>query len=112
MIAVPRFPMIDDNNLGYHGWRRWRDDPCKRIDNLHWPLHAIGDASCPMHALGTTGQGHRPFEDALAARLADLGVFPEADDASREEAFNTRVHALLDIVTDGLHARAAAEDED
>jgi len=32
---------------------------------MGWPLHAIGDASVPMHVTGTSGWGHRPYEDAV-----------------------------------------------
>jgi hypothetical protein len=31
---------------------------------LAWPLHAIGDATVPMHVTGTSAWGHRPFEDS------------------------------------------------
>jgi hypothetical protein len=32
---------------------------------LGWPLHAIGDAAVPMHAVGASGFGHRPYEDGV-----------------------------------------------
>src|SRR6185436_5920468 len=32
---------------------------------LGWPLHALGDAVAPHHLIGSTGWGHRPFEDAV-----------------------------------------------
>jgi hypothetical protein len=31
---------------------------------LGWPLHAIGDATSPMHVIASPAWGHRPFEDA------------------------------------------------
>jgi hypothetical protein len=57
------FPPVD--NLGYYGWRKWRQDSCKKVERLHWPLHALGDASAPHHVVGATGLGHRPFEDIV-----------------------------------------------
>jgi hypothetical protein len=45
---------------------------------LGWSLHALGDATVPMHVVGTTGFGHRPYEEAFDNRweqlvIADLG---------------------------------------
>src|SRR6185503_11075229 len=40
---------------------------------LRWPLHALGDATVPMHITTTTSWGHRPYEDAINARLSELG---------------------------------------
>jgi len=57
------------DNLGYYGWRRFRDGvPSEnvekhRVSNMAWPLHALGDATVPMHVTGTSSWGHRPFED-------------------------------------------------
>ena len=35
------------------------------IGGMGWPLHAIGDVTVPMHVVGTTGWGHRPWEDFI-----------------------------------------------
>lgn len=57
------------DNLAYYGWRRFRDGVPEeqvekhRVSNMAWPLHAIGDATVPMHVAGTSSWGHRPFED-------------------------------------------------
>jgi hypothetical protein len=57
------------DNLAYYGWRRFRDGvPSEgvekhRVSYMAWPLHAIGDATVPMHVAGTSSWGHRPFED-------------------------------------------------
>jgi hypothetical protein len=59
---VPFTPL---DNLAYHGWTRFSGDSCRHADALHWTLHAFGDAAVPLHALGTTGQGHVPFEQAV-----------------------------------------------
>jgi hypothetical protein len=34
------------------------------VKDLGWPLHAIGDATAPMHVIASPAWGHRPFEDA------------------------------------------------
>jgi hypothetical protein len=53
------------DNLGYFGWRGFRDDPCRNSSLLERPQHAIQDATVPMHIIGSTGSGHRPYEDAV-----------------------------------------------
>ncbi|MBK7859751.1 MAG: hypothetical protein IPJ65_14245 [Archangiaceae bacterium] len=52
------------DNLAYFGWRKFVADPAHSSRWLGWPLHALGDATVPMHVTGTTLWGHRPFEDA------------------------------------------------
>jgi hypothetical protein len=42
---------------------------------LSYPLHALGDAAEPHHATGTTGNGHRPYEDAIDD-LLDAALLP------------------------------------
>ncbi len=57
------------DNLAYYGWRRFRDGVPEegvekhRVSYMAWPLHAIGDATVPMHVAATSSWGHRPFED-------------------------------------------------
>ncbi|MBA2485281.1 MAG: hypothetical protein H0V35_04145 [Nitrospira sp.] len=53
---------------------------------LAWPLHAIGDATVPMHVVGASGWGHRPFEEAVEdawPRLIYLTDRPEQAEESR-----------------------------
>lgn len=68
------------DNLGYYGWKKFRDDATHSAHWLAWPLHALGDATVPMHVAGTTSWGHRPYEDAadrlfpkLVARASAIG---------------------------------------
>ncbi len=56
------------DNLAFYGWRRFREDSTHDAHNLAWPLHALGDATVPMHVSGTSGYGHRPYEDAQEFR--------------------------------------------
>jgi hypothetical protein len=39
---------------------------------LAFALHAIGDATVPMHVAGAFGWGHRPYEDAVALLHPEL----------------------------------------
>lgn len=61
-IAHTPFEPVD--NLGYFGWRIFRDQPDHPLSSLGLPLHALGDATVPMHVTATSAWGHRPFEDA------------------------------------------------
>ena len=61
-IAHTPFEPVD--NLGYYGWRQFRDQADHPLSSLGLPLHALGDATVPMHVAATSAWGHRPFEDA------------------------------------------------
>ena len=61
-IAHIAFEPVD--NLAYYGWRSFRDGVEHPVSSLAWPLHALGDATVPMHVTATSAWGHRPFEDA------------------------------------------------
>lgn len=52
------------DNLGLFGWKEFALAGARKARSLGWPMHAIGDAVAPHHVLGTTGWGHRPFEDS------------------------------------------------
>lgn len=52
------------DNLGFFGWKEFALASTRQAHSLGWPLHALGDAAAPHHVLGTTGWGHRPFEDS------------------------------------------------
>jgi hypothetical protein len=76
------------DNLGFYGWERFRADPLHKASSLAWPLHAIGDATVPMHAAGTSGWGHRPFEDATENKwkaLRFITVAPGLPDPARPD---------------------------
>jgi hypothetical protein len=61
-IGHTQFSPLD--NLALYGWKRFAESEFLYDRDLGWPLHAIGDAVAPHHVAGTTGWGHRPFEDA------------------------------------------------
>jgi hypothetical protein len=56
------------DNLGMFGYdeARAKKGTSREAYRIGWPLHAIGDASVPMHAVGASGYGHRPYEDCVA----------------------------------------------
>jgi len=62
--TVAHMPFEPVDNLAEYGWRRFFDSPDHAISNLAWPLHAIGDATVPMHVVATSAWGHRPYEDS------------------------------------------------
>lgn len=55
------------DNLGMFGYveSKAARGTTKEAYRLGWPLHALGDAAVPMHAVGASGNGHRPYEDAV-----------------------------------------------
>src|SRR5262249_30235191 len=71
------------DNLGLYGWKGFVEDPSAHVaKSLGWPLHAIGDSVAPHHVTGTTGYGHRPYEDSAEQNwnrilYQDLATIPE-----------------------------------
>jgi hypothetical protein len=63
----PHVPFCPVDNLGFYGWREFRDSPGHPVKMLGFALHAIDDASTVHHMSGTFGWGHEPFEDAELA---------------------------------------------
>ena len=51
------------DNFGFFGWSNFLSS--RNAFWLSWPLHALGDATVPMHVNGTSSWGHRPYEDAV-----------------------------------------------
>lgn len=66
----PHVPFCPVDNLGFWGWREFRDGEEHVVSYLGFPLHAIDDASTVHHMSGTFGWGHVPFEDAEYALWA------------------------------------------
>ena len=70
-------PFTPLDNLGYYGWARFKADPQHNAAWLGWPLHARGDAVAPHHLIGSTGWGHRPFEDATERQWWAIRHIPD-----------------------------------
>jgi hypothetical protein len=64
---LPNLQLTAVDNLGMFGYieAKAARGTTKEAYRLGWPLHAIGDAAVPMHAVGASGYGHRPYEDAV-----------------------------------------------
>jgi hypothetical protein len=60
------------DNLAYYGWSHFVADPAHSARWLSWPLHGMGDAVAPHHIIGSTGWGHRPFENAVEHRWSEI----------------------------------------
>lgn len=69
-LSFPHTVFTPLDNLAFHGWQAFRDEPKANVPSLGWPLHAFGDAIVPMHVTGTFGWGHRPYEDAFQNLLS------------------------------------------
>jgi hypothetical protein len=63
------------SNMARYGWQQFLQTGTAR--GLGWVLHAIGDAFCPQHVLGSLGWGHQPWERYADVRWVDQRVFPE-----------------------------------
>jgi hypothetical protein len=70
------------DNFAFFGWSHFKGT--RQAHWLRWPLHALGDATVPMHVFGTSSWGHRPYEDTLLfgeswseVRFLPSGTAPE-----------------------------------
>src|SRR5262249_15587382 len=70
------------DNVAQWGWNNYSDPKGKHpVEALGFPLHAIGDATVPMHAAGTPAWGHRPYEDGMDQIWSKLRL----EDATSQE---------------------------
>jgi hypothetical protein len=87
LVADLEFEPLD--NLAQYGWARFRESAAAgkwSAEGLAFPLHALGDASVPQHAVGSTAYGHRPYEDWVDFNLSELLLESCRDD----DAFSPR----------------------
>jgi len=94
-------PMPPVDNLGWYGLQKFGAQPGPNTKFLGFALHAIGDATVPMHVAGAFGWGHRPYEDAVSALHHDLLA---ADRQTEPHRVNTillpRSEAYYKIISD------------
>jgi hypothetical protein len=70
-IAIDlQFTPVD--NLAKWGFEQFKAGSAEGTRRFGWTLHGIGDGSVPMHALGTTGHGHRPYEESVDAKFDEF----------------------------------------
>jgi hypothetical protein len=64
---LPNLQFTAVDNLGMFGYveAKAAHGAATEAYRLGWPLHALGDAAVPMHAVGASGYGHRPYEDGV-----------------------------------------------
>ena len=65
--TIPGLQLTAVDNLGMFGYQEAKANRGTALEakRIGWPLHALGDASVPMHAVGASGYGHRPYEDSV-----------------------------------------------
>ena len=65
--TIPHLQLTAVDNLAMFGYEeaKAKKGTVLEAKRLGWPLHALGDASVPMHAVGASGYGHRPYEDSV-----------------------------------------------
>jgi hypothetical protein len=73
------------DNLGLFGWKKFRSEAGHPVNGLGWPLHAIGDATVPMHVAATPAWGHRPFEDAQEKLWPELRLVAAEEGTQQRE---------------------------
>ena len=65
-LPFPHLPMPPVDNLAWYGNGQYSAPPGNfNTKYLGYVLHALADASVPMHVAGAFGWGHRPYEDAV-----------------------------------------------
>lgn len=88
------------SNLAYYGFY---DASRPFIERIGWPLHAIGDATVPMHVVATPGFGHAPYESWVSANDDHLVGYKCADwssvcpAAQLEQDQLSQAHRVLEI---------------
>jgi len=102
-IGSTTFSPLD--NLALDGWKRFATS--RQARDLGGPLHAIGDAVAPHHVVGTTGWGHRPFEDAAELHWRRI-VFIETA-GSDEERWRLQYEQLRRILAWAFHYAQALD---
>ena len=78
------------DNLALWGWNEFKarqpnadaQVAALAAPRLGWPLHALGDATVPMHVVGATGFGHRPYEESFDNRWEEMVIADVAKPAA------------------------------
>jgi hypothetical protein len=100
-LPFPHIVMMPVDNLAWYGSDQYGVPPGRNTKFLGFVLHAIADASVPMHVVGAFGWGHRPYEDAVTVLHPSLLVGQRGSEPAR---LNTillpRAEAYYRIIAD------------
>jgi hypothetical protein len=111
-LPFPHIPMPPVDNLAWYGEGQYGAPPGKNTKFLGFALHAIADASVPMHVVGAFGWGHRPYEDAVTLLHPSLLVGARQIEPGRLNGILLpRAEAYYKIISDwrGANPRQRAE---
>lgn len=83
-FAIGHIEFSPLDNFARYGWEEFKGNGGTSAFGLGWPLHALGDASEPHHVTGTTGWGHRPYEDYVGDHESELVFWGAVEDVAKE----------------------------
>lgn len=105
-LPFPHVPMPPVDNLGWYGHEQYSAGHGTKY--LGYMLHALADASVPMHVTGAFGWGHRPYEDAVTMLHEDLLIGNRRTEPTRLNAsVLPRAQAYYKIISDWRAANPA-----
>jgi hypothetical protein len=110
--TVPHTQLTSVSNLAMYGYLSAKAQRGSAVEAPHlgWPLHALGDATVPMHAVGASGYGHRPYEDSVDAVFDSLtGAATTAASVSPVAEVVKRAHAWRQFIQAWRSAHASTD---
>lgn len=110
--TVPHTQLTSVDNLAMHGYLNAKAQRGTALEARHlgWPLHALGDATVPMHAVGASGYGHRPYEDSVDAGFDGLtGAGSTLASVKTVVEVIKRAHAWRQFIQSWRSAHASTE---
>jgi hypothetical protein len=99
-LPFPHVPMPPVDNLAWYGEGQYGAPAARNTKFLGFVLHAIADASVPMHVTGAFGWGHRPYEDAVTVLHPSLLGGSLRTEPSRVRNLLPRAEAYYKIISD------------
>jgi hypothetical protein len=85
------------DNLAYHGWNEFKKTSPRNAAYLRWPLHALGDATVPMHIVLTSSYGHSAYEGAVARNWKAIRYLYDTNTANSQLAQFEQARRILSI---------------
>ena len=101
-LPFPHLPMPPVDNLAWYGSGQYGAAPGNpNTKYLGYVLHALADASVPMHVTGAFGWGHRPYEDAVTVlNHSLLGGQRQTEPGRLNSIVLPRAEAYYKIISD------------